>query len=381
MELKNNKNDIKAKKKILCVFGTRPEAIKMCPLVLELQSHALFETVVCVTGQHREMLDGAMRVFGVVPDIDLDVMRQEQSLSALTSVIIERMEKVLEAERPDAVLVHGDTTSAFAAALAAFYKKIPIGHVEAGLRSGSIDEPFPEEFNRRAISLLASLHFAPTDSARHTLLSESISPERIFVTGNTVVDALAFTLKKKIAVPFDLGGRRLIVFTAHRRENIGEPMKMMLRALCRLVEAFPDTAAFCPLHKNPSVRELTLSELCGHERIFCADAPEADVFHHILSSCYLILTDSGGIQEEATALGKPTLVMRNVTERGEGTDTGILRLVGSDTERIFSAASELLYDEPLYSRIAKPSSQYGDGRACERILGALNAYLNKNILS
>ncbi len=371
MELKNNKKDIQTKKKILCVFGTRPEAIKMSPLVLELRRHDRFETVVCVTGQHREMLDGAMRVFGVVPDIDLDVMRQEQTLSSLTSVILERMEKVLDTERPDAVLVHGDTTSAFAAALAAFYKKIPIGHVEAGLRSGSINEPFPEEFNRRAVSLLASLHFAPTESARQTLLSEGIADERIFVTGNTVVDALSFTLGKKIALPFDLGGRRLIVFTAHRRENIGEPMRKMLRALRRVIEAFPDTAAFCPLHKNPSVRELTLSELRGHERIFCSDAPEADVFHHILSSCYLILTDSGGIQEEATALGKPTLVMRNVTERGEGADLGILRLVGSDTERIFSAASELLCDERLYSRMARPSSRYGDGRACERICDAL----------
>ena len=371
MELEYNKKDSEKKKKILCVFGTRPEAIKMCPLVLELRRRENFETVICVTGQHREMLDGVMRVFDVTPDIDLDVMREGQSLSSLTAVMLERLERVMDEESPDIILVHGDTSTAFAASLAAFYKKIPIGHVEAGLRSGSIDEPFPEEFNRRAISLLATLHFAPTERARQVLLSEKIADERIFVTGNTVVDAMRFTLGKKITEPFSLDGRRLIVFTAHRRENIGDPMKRMIRALRRLLQAFPDTVAFCPIHKNPHVRELVMSELYGRERIYCSEPLEADAFHHILAQSYLILTDSGGIQEEATALGKPTLVMRNVTERGEGTELGILRLVGSDTDEIFGAASELLCNEREYARIAKPSAYFGDGRACQRICDAI----------
>lgn len=371
MALEDNKKDSEQKKKILCVFGTRPEAIKMCPLVLELRRRKSFETVVCVTGQHREMLDGVLRVFGVTPDIDLDVMREGQSLSSLTAVMIERLERVIDERSPDIILVHGDTSTAFAASLAAFYKKIPIGHVEAGLRSGSIHEPFPEEFNRRAISLLSTLHFAPTESARRVLLSEGIADEKIFVTGNTVVDAMRFTLGKKNSAPFSPDGRRLIVFTAHRRENIGEPMKRMIRALCRLLEVFPDTVAFCPIHKNPRVRELVMSELCGRERIYCSEPLEVDTFHHILARSYLILTDSGGIQEEATALGKPTLVMRNVTERGEGTGLGILRLVGSDTDEIFEAASKLLRNEREYNRIAKPSAYFGDGRACQRICDAI----------
>ena len=359
------------RKTILCVFGTRPEAIKMCPLVRALKAYVEFDTKVCVTAQHREMLDEVLRVFNIIPDIDLNLMREGNTLVTLTAEIIAGISRTIDIVEPDIVLVHGDTTTAFAAALVAFYKRITIGHVEAGLRSGNIKEPFPEEFNRRAISMLATIHFAPTEHAKQILLSEGISKEKIFVTGNTVIDTLRFTTQKKGLPQFTDIGRRLIVFTAHRRENIGEPMRNMFRALRRIVEAFEDIEVFYPIHKNPLVRAMAEAELSGIERVICSEPPSVDVFHNILSSCYLILTDSGGIQEEATALGKPTLVMRNITERQEGTDAGVLRLVGCKADEIFNAASELLSDPVKYATIAKPSDRFGDGKASERICEAL----------
>lgn len=359
------------KKKILCVFGTRPEAIKMCPLIKELKKRSEFDVRVCVTGQHREMLDGVLRVFSVVPDFDLSLMREGQSLSYLTSAILCGIDNVLDSTRPDIVLVHGDTTTAFVSALSAFYRKIPIGHIEAGLRSGDMFSPFPEEFDRRAISLLASYHFVPTNDARMNLISEEIPKERIFVTGNTVTDALKFTVKKEFEVPEFHFGKKMIIFTAHRRENLGEPMENMLRALVRIVERFPDIFAVCPLHRNPAVRETAQKLLFGKERIFCIEPPEVDIFHNLLARSYLILTDSGGIQEEAAFLGKPVLVMRNVTERQEGINAGVLRLVGTNEENIFAHTAKLLSDSKEYKAAARPTDLFGDGRACERICDIL----------
>lgn len=361
------------KKKILCVFGTRPEAIKMCPLVNELKKRSEFDVLVCVTGQHREMLDGVLRVFSVVPDFDLSVMKEGQGLASLTSRILCGVDKILASTHPDILLVHGDTTTAFASALAAFYRKIPVGHIEAGLRSGDIFAPFPEEFDRRAVSILASYHFAPTAEARQNLISEEIKSDRIFVTGNTVTDALKFTVRKEFVLPeFCLEkNKRMIIFTAHRRENLGEPMENMLRALVRAVEEFHDVFAVCPLHKNPKVRETAQKILFGHERIFCIEPPEVDVFHNLLARSYLILTDSGGIQEEAAFLGKPTLVMRRVTERQEGIEAGVLRLVGTNEENIFNETAKLLLDDKEYSVAARPTDRFGDGRVCARICDIL----------
>lgn len=364
------------KKKILCVFGTRPEAIKMCPLVNELKRQREFDTRVCVTGQHREMLDGVLRVFDVCADFELSVMREGQTLASLTSAILCGVDRILASARPDIVLVHGDTATAFAAALAAFYRKIPVGHIEAGLRSGDIFSPFPEEFDRRAISLVAAYHFAPTKETKENLISEGILSERVFVTGNTVTDALKMTVKKDFAVPKFLEayfekGKKMIIFTAHRRENLGKPMENMLRALVRLTESFPETFAVCPLHKNPEVRRTAQKFLCGRERIFCIEPPEVDLFHNLLARSYLVLTDSGGIQEEAAFLGRPALVMRRVTERQEGIDKGVLRLVGTDEESIFKETAKLLTDADAYRAAACATDCFGDGRACERICDIL----------
>ncbi len=363
----------RTKKKILCVFGTRPEAIKMCPLVNELKKRSEFDVCVCVTGQHREMLDGVLRVFSVVPDFDLSVMKEGQDLASLTSLILCGVDKILDSIRPDIVLVHGDTVTAFASALAAFYRKISIGHVEAGLRSGDIFSPFPEEFDRRVISMFASYHFAPTEEARQNLISEEIKSDRIFITGNTVTDALGFTVRKEFVLPEFCRekNKRMIIFTAHRRENLGEPMENMLRALVRAVQEFHNIFAVCPLHKNPKVRETAQKILFGHERIFCIEPPEVDVFHNLLARSYLILTDSGGIQEEAAFLGKPTLVMRNVTERQEGIDEGVLRLVGTNEENIFNETAKLLLDDKEYSAAARSTDRFGDGRVCARICDIL----------
>ena len=363
-----------SRKKVMLVFGTRPEAIKMCPLVNELKSRpGEFETVVCVTGQHREMLDQVLRVFGVVPDHDLHVMRPGQTLFDITSDVLLRIRSVLEAERPDAVLVHGDTTTSFAAALAAFYLRIPVGHVEAGLRTRDLYSPWPEEFNRQAVDVVSELYFAPTETSRQNLLDEAKPDGRIFVTGNTGIDALRTTVRDGYANPeLDWASdSRLILITAHRRENLGEPMHRMFRAIRRVMEERPDTKAIYPIHMNPQVREAAHGELDGFDRLRIIDPLEVVDFHNFMARSFLILTDSGGIQEEAPSLGKPVLVMRDTTERPEGVAAGTLRLVGTGEEAICREFSRLLDDPAEYAGMSHASNPYGDGHASGRIADIL----------
>ncbi len=361
-------------KRVLIVMGTRPEAIKLCPLVKEMKKRSEFEVLVCATGQHRAMLDSAMEAFSVRADFDLDVMRTGQSSATLASRVLKGIDEVLEAEKPDLVLVQGDTTSAYVAALAAFYRRIPVGHVEAGLRTYRMDAPFPEELHRRSIALLAKYHFAPTVTAKKNLLREGFAEDRIFVTGNTVVDALRTTLTECQPVkPWDLpADKRILLFTAHRRESLGEKLMGMFRALGRIVEAHEDVVAICPVHHNPAVRAAA-DQLSGMERIRMIEPPEIVSFHHLLTRCHLILTDSGGIQEEAAALGIPTVVMRYSTERSEGMRAGVLKLAGSGEEGIVEVVNRLLSpNSPEYASMKKPSSVYGDGKASLRIADFLS---------
>lgn len=359
---------------ILVVFGTRPEAIKMCPLVNELKSRPEeFKTVVCVTGQHREMLDQVLRVFDVVPDHDLAIMKPGQTLFDITSDVLLKIKAVLEAEHPDAVLVHGDTTTSFAAALAAFYLQIPVGHVEAGLRTRNLYSPWPEEFNRQAVDVISRWYFSPTETSRQNLLDEAKPDERIFVTGNTGIDALRTTVRDDyIHSELDWAeGSRLILITAHRRENLGDPMHRMFRAIRRVMEERPDTKAIYPIHMNPQVRKAAHEELDGFDRLRIIDPLEVVDFHNFMARSYLILTDSGGIQEEAPSLGKPVLVMRDTTERPEGVAAGTLKLVGTSEKTIYREFS-LLLDNPVeYAEMAHASNPYGDGRASERIADIL----------
>ena len=361
-------------KKVLVVFGTRPEAIKMCPLVNELKRRDALQTVVCVTGQHRQMLDAVLRAFSVTPDYDLDIMRSSQTLFDITVSILERIRPALEREKPDVVLVHGDTSTTFAAALACFYMQIPVGHVEAGLRTHNIYSPYPEEFNRQAVSIVAKYNFAPTQRSRQNLLDEGRDEKSIFVTGNTAIDALKTTVRADYTHP-DLewaSGSRLILITAHRRENLGEPMRHMFRAIRRIIDTHPDVKALYPIHMNPAVREIANAELGGCERIRLTDPLDVLDFHNFLARSYMILTDSGGIQEEAPSLGKPVLVMRDTTERPEGIAAGTLRLVGTHEDTIYSAFRELLEDKAAYDKMAHASNPYGDGHACERIADILS---------
>ena len=360
--------------RVMLVFGTRPEAIKMCPLVRELERRPEeFEAVVTVTGQHREMLDQVLDAFGVVPDHDLAIMKPGQTLFDITSDVLLKIKAVLEAERPDAVLVHGDTTTSFAAALAAFYLQIPVGHVEAGLRTRDLFSPWPEEFNRQAVDVISRWYFAPTETSRQNLLDEAKPGERIFVTGNTGIDALRTTVRNDYSNPeLDwAAGSRLILITAHRRENLGEPMHRMFRAIRRVMEGRPDTKAIYPIHMNPQVRKAAHEELDGFGRLRIIDPLEVVDFHNFMARSHLILTDSGGIQEEAPSLGKPVLVMRDTTERPEGVAAGTLRLVGTDEEAIYCEFSRLLDDPAAYAEMAHASNPYGDGHASERIADVL----------
>ena len=360
-------------KKVMLVFGTRPEAIKMCPLVNELKKRPEVQTVVCVTGQHREMLDAVLRAFGVVPDYDLAIMKDRQTLFDITVNILERIRAVLEEVKPDVVLVHGDTSTTFVTALACFYLQIPVGHVEAGLRTYNIYSPYPEEFNRQAVSVIAKYNFAPTELSRENLLREGRAPESIYVTGNTAIDALKTTVRADYTHP-ELewaAGSRLIMITAHRRENLGEPMHRMFRAIRRIIEEHPDVRAIYPIHMNPVVREEANAELGGCDRIRIIEPLDVLDFHNFLSRSYLILTDSGGIQEEAPSLGKPVLVMRDTTERPEGIAAGTLRLVGTEEETIYRNFKELLEDRAAYDKMAHASNPYGDGFASVRIADAL----------
>ena len=364
-------------KTIMLVFGTRSEAVKMCPLVKELKSRGGIKTVVCVTGQHRQMLDRVLAAFSVRPDYDLSVMKTDQTLFDITATVMDRIRPVLEQVRPDAVLVQGDTSTTFAAALACFYMRIPVGHVEAGLRTYDIDAPYPEEFNRQAVSILSHFHFAPTELAKENLLREGRRAETIYVTGNTVIDALRTTVRADYTHP-ELewaAGSRLVLVTAHRRESLGEPMARMFRAVRRVVDEHPDVKAVCPIHMNPAARETAAAVLSGHGRIHLTEPLDVLDFHNFMARSYLILTDSGGIQEEAPTLGKPVLVMRSATERPEGIAAGTLRLVGTDEETIRREFTRLLDDKTAYDAMARAVNPYGDGHACRRIADALEKVL------
>ena len=360
-------------KKIMLVFGTRPEAIKMCPLVNELKSRSGIKTVVCVTGQHRQMLDQVLEAFSVVPDYDLSIMKERQTLFDVTTNILNRVREVLEKVQPDVVLVHGDTSTTFVTALACFYLQIPVGHVEAGLRTYNIYSPYPEEFNRQAVSIISAYNFAPTELSRQNLLREGKQAETIYVTGNTAIDALKTTVREDYTHP-ELQwaeGSRLIMITAHRRENLGEPMKHMFRAIRRVCDEHPDIKAIYPIHMNPAVRETADEILGGDERIRIIEPLDVLDFHNFLARSYLILTDSGGIQEEAPSLGKPVLVMRDTTERPEGIEAGTLKLVGIKEQVIYDNFKLLLENPEEYKKMSMASNPYGDGFASKRIADLL----------
>ena len=360
-------------KKVMLVFGTRPEAIKMCPLVNELKTRKEIETIVCVTGQHRQMLDQVLEAFSVVPDYDLSVMKERQTLFDVTTNILNRIREVLETVRPDVVLVHEDTSTTFVTALACYYLQIPVGHVEAGLRTYNIYSPYPEEFNRQAVGIIAAYHFAPTELSRENLLKEGKKPETIYVTGNTAIDALKTTVRKDYTHPVLEWAKdsRLIMITAHRRENLGEPMKHMFRAIRRVCDEHPDIKAVYPIHMNPAVRETAQAILGDDERIRIIEPLDVLDFHNFLARSYLILTDSGGIQEEAPSLGKPVLVMRDTTERPEGIAAGTLKLVGTDETTIYENFKMLLEDQEAYRKMSTASNPYGDGFASKRIADIL----------
>lgn len=360
-------------KKIMVVFGTRPEAIKMCPLVNELKTRKNIQTVVCVTGQHRQMLDMVLNAFSVIPDYDLFVMRDRQTLFDVTANILLKIKSVLEKEQPDIVLVHGDTTTTFVTALACFYLQIPVGHVEAGLRTHNIYSPFPEEFNRQAVSIISEYNFAPTALARENLILEGKSADSIFVTGNTGIDALKTTVKKDYTHP-ELewaSDSRLIMITAHRRENLGEPMKHMFRAIRRVCDEHGDVKVIYPIHMNPLVRCIANDVLGNDDRIHIIESLDVLDFHNFLAHSYMILTDSGGIQEEAPSLGKPVLVMRDTTERPEGVAAGTLKLVGTSEKVIYDNFKELLENDSVYHNMSHASNPYGDGFASKRIADIL----------
>lgn len=357
----------------MLVFGTRPEAIKMCPLVNELKRRKEVETVVCVTGQHRQMLDQVLETFDVIPDFDLCIMKESQTLFDITTNILNSIKMVLEKVQPDVVLVHGDTSTTFVTALACFYMHIPVGHVEAGLRTYNIYSPYPEEFNREAVSIISQFNFAPTELSRQNLLNEGKNPESIFITGNTAIDALKTTVREDYSHPeLDWSeGSRLIFITAHRRKNQGEPMHHMFRAIRRVMEEHPDVKALYPIHMNPVVRQAADEELGGFERVHICEPVDVFDCHNLMARSYIILTDSGGIQEEAPSLGKPVLVMRDTTERPEGITAGTLKLVGTEEETIYREFTRLLDDRQAYEQMSKASNPYGDGHASERIADIL----------
>ena len=364
-------------KKVMLVFGTRPEAIKMCPLVNELKKRESIKTIVCVTGQHRQMLDQVLEVFRVKPEYDLSIMKEKQTLFDITTNILNSIKEVLEVEKPNIVLVHGDTSTTFVTALACYYMQIPIGHVEAGLRTYNIFSPFPEEFNRQAVSILSSFNFAPTEKSKNNLLKEGKNPSTIYVTGNTAIDALKTTVKKTYTHPILewAKGSRLIMITAHRRENLGKNMINMFKAIKRVIDEHEDVKAIYPIHMNPTVRNLAEEVFKDDERIRLIEPLEVIDFHNFLNKCYLILTDSGGIQEEAPSLGKPVLVMRDTTERPEGIEAGTLKLVGTEEEKIYESFTTLLDNKEEYEKMSKASNPYGDGLACKRIADILEEKL------
>ncbi|HDR8049557.1 TPA: UDP-N-acetylglucosamine 2-epimerase (non-hydrolyzing) [Bacillus cereus] len=366
--------------KVMTIFGTRPEAIKMAPLVLELQKHPeKIESIVTVTAQHRQMLDQVLSIFGITPDFDLNIMKDRQTLIDVTTRGLEGLDKVMKEAKPDIVLVHGDTTTTFIASLAAFYNQIPVGHVEAGLRTWDKYSPYPEEMNRQLTGVMADLHFSPTAKSATNLQKENKDESRIFITGNTAIDALQTTVKETYSHPVleKLGNDRLVLMTAHRRENLGEPMRNMFRAIKRLVDKHEDVQVVYPVHMNPVVREIANEILGEHNRIHLIEPLDVIDFHNVAARSYLMLTDSGGVQEEAPSLGVPVLVLRDTTERPEGIEAGTLKLAGTDEETIFCLADELLSDKEAHDKMAKASNPYGDGRASERIVEAILQHFNK----
>lgn len=357
----------------MLVFGTRPEAIKMCPLIHEINNRKGLEAVVCVTGQHREMLDQVLDSFGIIPDYNLDIMKARQSLFDITTTILKKLNTILEIEKPDVVLVHGDTSTTFATSIACFYLQIPVGHVEAGLRTYNIYSPYPEEFNRQVVGIIAKYNFAPTSTAANNLLKEGKKPDDVYITGNTVIDAMRHTVREDFSHPELnwVGNDKLIFITAHRRENLGEPMHNMFRAIRRVLDEHPDCKAVYPIHMNPIVRKAAKEELGDCDRIHIIEPIDVVACHNFEARCYLCLTDSGGIQEECPSYGKPVLVMRDTTERPEGVSAGTLRLVGTDEETIYQNFKELLEDEATYQKMARACNPYGDGNACKRIADIL----------
>lgn len=362
--------------KVMTIFGTRPEAIKMAPVVLELQKHPdQIQASVAVTAQHREMLDQVLNLFAIRPDYDLNIMSQGQTLFDITSRALTGLNQVLAEAKPDIVLVHGDTTTTFVGALAAFYHQIPVGHVEAGLRTGDKYSPYPEEMNRKLAGALTDLHFAPTVMARENLLAEAVAPDRIFVTGNTVIDGLLATIKPDYefsaelkSVMSALTGKRMILVTTHRRENLGEPMRHVYQALRDIISEFPDTVAVFPVHRNPQVRAVVQSELGSLDRVVLTDPLEYEPFANLMALAHIVLTDSGGIQEEAPSLGKPVLVLRDTTERPEALTAGTAKLIGTSRERVYAELKNLLAEPAAYSQMAEAVNPYGDGRAAARIV-------------
>ena len=366
------------KLRLMTVFGTRPEAIKMCPLVLEMHKYPEYiEPIVAVTAQHREMLDQVLELFNITPDYDLNIMASGQTLYDITTRALNGLKEVIEDAKPDMVLVHGDTTTTFAGALAAFYAQVPVGHVEAGLRTGNKYSPYPEEMNRKLTGSIADMHFAPTSTSKENLLKENVNPEAIMVTGNTVIDALQTTVKANYEfadAEFNkifARGNRLILMTTHRRENLGEPMRNVYKALRKVLETHADVEAIFPVHKNPKVREIVQEELGGLERVHLIEPMDYEPFANLMGKVDIVLTDSGGIQEEAPALGKPVLVLRDTTERPEAVDAGTVKLVGTGYEDVLRETNLLLDDSVHYKKMAEAANPYGDGKACERIIRAI----------
>ena len=365
--------------KVMSIFGTRPEAIKMAPLVKELEKRKNIESIVCVTAQHREMLDQVLETFDIKPDYDLNIMKQGQTLGDVTTRALTGLEEVIKEARPDIVLVHGDTTTTFAGALAAFYNQVAIGHVEAGLRTDNKYSPYPEEMNRQMVDRLSDMYFAPTEISKNNLLKENINESKIYITGNTAIDAMSTTVDKNYThkeLEWIKPGERMILLTAHRRENLGEPMRHIFRAIKRIVDEFNDVKVIYPIHMNPKVREVANEVFDGDDKVKLIEPLEVFDFHNFQNKSYIILTDSGGIQEEAPSLGKPVLVLRDTTERPEGISAGTLKLVGTDEDVIYEETKRLLTDSKEYERMSKASNPYGDGHASERIVDAIVEYFS-----
>lgn len=369
--------------KVMSIFGTRPEAIKMAPIIQEMERHkSEIDSVICVTAQHREMLDSVLDTFHITPDYDLNIMKKGQTLDSVTGTILHGLNNILDREKPDMVLVHGDTTTTFASALSAFYHKIPVGHVEAGLRTHNLYSPYPEEANRQMVGTIAELHFTPTMQSLKNLLQENKDPEKIYVTGNTAIDALRTTVKKEYdseALRW-AGDARIILLTAHRRENWGEPLKRVFAAVNKITEKYPDVRVIYPCHMNPAVRGLADEMFANNDHVRVIEPLEVTDFHNLIKKSYLVLTDSGGIQEEGPSLGKPVLVVRETTERPEGVEAGTLKLLGTSTENIVKQVSRLLDDEIEYERMSKAENPYGDGHASERIVNAIVRYFRNKEL-